>query len=50
MGTNAHFSGIVFSSDTDLNKLNANMERLYKYFFQKSAEEMKSIIDSMEPK
>ena len=32
-GTNAHFSGNVFSSDTDLNKLNANMERLYKYFF-----------------
>jgi len=37
----------VFSSDTDLNKLNMHVERLYQYFFQKTAEESKDILDDI---
>jgi hypothetical protein len=37
----------VFSSDTDLNKLNLHVERLYQYFFKKTAEESKDILDDI---
>ena len=37
----------VFSSDTDLNKLNLHVERLYQYFFKKTAEESKNILDDI---